>query len=164
MKPVKAMLAAVAVTLGGGAMAEDIDWKTNGAWPHLAPLIGTYGVTEVFSDPEARAAIDRVMGGDATALWDRLKVQGPMGFENDCLTVAGNMPHQGGSEMAALWLCLYKGEAHVALMRDGRIEIRSPKPDYSDLPNGLKAWVYFHSQGRFGPPDGIPAGVSFRQF
>ncbi len=122
----------------------DLDWKLGGKWGDLAQYIGRYEYDQVLNDKRVSAQLDTMLGKEEIEkLKARLDVRGSIGFDEDCLILSGNAPHQGGQEAAFVNVCIYKGEVHVAILSGGIIKVYSPEaPHYEYLPRAMKTWIY----------------------
>jgi len=138
------------------AADQGIDWK-KGKWGHLAPFIGTDKYDAVLNDPAVAAEVDALLSpDDKKHLMDNLSVAGPIGFEGDCLTLSGNAPHQGGSELGFVNLCLYNGAVHVGILSGGAYKVYTRSEKYDYLPPSLRNWVIVTKAGfSMEKPDGV---------
>lgn len=137
------------------AEAEDLDWK-KGRLEHLAPLIGTYRLDDVLTDPAVvKALSDLLSPGELAAMRENLGVAGPMDFTDGYLVLSGNRPHHGGEDMAWVWIRIYDGTAHVILQQGGIYHLYSRESNYSYLPLGLRRVLAVPLDALYQPPQGL---------
>ncbi len=137
--------------------ANDIDWKV-GEWGDLSPYIGTYDYDAVLTDERvAMALTQRLNEEQRNALWDKMQVRNPIGFEDDCLLLNANAVSSADSSSAFVAVCLYKATVHVGMRHEAKIILYTGAKKYEYLPHAMRLWVY----GQYNPgaaskmPDGV---------
>lgn len=131
------------------ATAQGVDWK-RGKLERLAPLIGTYRHDVVLADPDVADALASLLPAETLpVVRQNLQVAAPIDFIAGHLVLSGNGPHQGGEEMAWVWLSIYDGSAKVILLHEGVLSLFAVAERYEYLPLPIR------SQAAAPPPDAL---------
>lgn len=137
------------------AEAEDLDWK-KGRLEHLAPLIGTYRLDDVLTDPAVVDTLTALLSPqELEVMRDHLGVAGPIGFIDGYLLLSGNRPHHGGEDMAWIWIRIYDAAAHVILQQGGIYHLYSRETKYEYLPLDLRRVLAAPLDVLYQPPQGL---------
>lgn len=140
--------------------ANDIDWKV-GEWGDLSPYIGTYDYDAVLRDERVEAALaQRLNEEQRNALWDKMQVRNPIGFEDDCLLLSANAVSSADTSSAFVAVCLYKATVHVGMQHGTKITLYTDAKKYEYLPHAMRLWVY--SQYNPGAASKMPDGVELQ--
>jgi hypothetical protein len=119
-----------AVAAKSGANIDDMDDK-EGKLGHLSRFIGTYHYDAVLDDPQVKQALAQTVGDDVGLLKENLAARGPIDFIEGNLVLSGLAPHQGGIEMATLWIRVYDGTILAAIMHESKVTIYGVGPGES---------------------------------
>jgi hypothetical protein len=142
--------------LSDSTSAQDVDWK-KGKLGRLAGLIGTYNNDALLDDQQVMQAMRQVVGKDVGLLKQNLATRGPIDFIDGNLVLAGQAPHMGGDEEAAIWVKVYDGSVRAVIMHQGKVTIYAKDMQYDHLPGELRSYVrnLFDPGHELDPPPGL---------
>jgi hypothetical protein len=126
--------------LSDSTSAQDVDWK-KGKLGRLAGLIGTYNNDALLDDQQVKQAMRQVVGKDVGLLKQNLATRGPIDFIDGNLVLAGQAPHMGGDEEAAIWVKVYDGSVRAVIMHQGKVTIYAKETQYDHLPVQFRSYV-----------------------
>jgi hypothetical protein len=133
-------VAAILSFLSTSTSAQNVDWK-KGKLGRLAGLIGTYNNDALLDDPQVKQAMTLAVGKDVGLLRQNLATRGPIDFIDGNLVLAGQAPHLGGAEEAAIWVKVYDGSVRAVIMHQGKVTIYAKEAQYDHLPAQFRSYV-----------------------
>ncbi|HTZ67070.1 MAG TPA: hypothetical protein VMB83_06325 [Roseiarcus sp.] len=153
-------VAAILVVVSTPTSAQDVDWK-KGKLGYLVRLIGTYNSDALLDDPQVKQAMRLVVGKDVGLLKENLAARGPIDFIDGNLVLAGQAPHMGGTEEAALWVKVYDGSARAVIMHQGKVTIYAKELQYYHLPVQFRSYVRNLLDPNYG--EELPPGIHWQK-
>ena len=148
-------IAAILIFLSAPTSAQDVDWK-KGKLGRLVGLIGTYNNDALLDDPQVKQATRLVVGKDVGLLKENLATRGPIDFIDGNFVLAGQAPHMGGAEEAAIWVKVYDGSVRAVIMHQGKVTIYAKETQYDHLPTQFRSYVRnLVAPGDEEPPPGV---------
>lgn len=141
----------------GVASAQAATAVCPGELGHLAAYAGSYEVDKLFNDPALVQRLQQRLGSEFAHVRDNLGVVGPISVEGCDLSVAGNQPHRGSEEEAAVSVDLRRDRVAVGVLSGRRILV------YADAgasvpgqwPRSLLDWVTRMRQYTAAPRAGV---------
>lgn len=135
------LFAALAIIAIAAPAYAELEAFSESKLAHLIKYVGTHKHEEIMNDPYVRGKLDAMMGSQVAHLKENMNVAGPVDLTSGCLAMGGNAPHEGGSEESQLYVCLYNGDIHAAILSDGKIKVFSDASQYTYMPFGLRQWI-----------------------
>jgi hypothetical protein len=86
-------------------------------------------------------AMTQVVGKDVSLLKQNLATRGPIDFIDGNLVLAGQAPHMGGDEEAAIWVKVNDGSVRAVIMHQGKVTIYAKETQYDRLPAQFRGYV-----------------------
>lgn len=109
----------------------------------LISYVNNYDSQKLLADPLVKPQLERLLGPQLSHLKENLNVAGPIGVNDNVLTLSGNAPHMGMEENGFLGVNLYNGEVYVCLLTGGRFQLYSKQTKYEYLPSAVREWIVY---------------------
>lgn len=123
-----------------------------------AKYAGNDDYNALLNDPEVRAKLQRLVGGQMGLLRHNLSVTGSVDLVGGALSVNGNAPHRGGEDEAVVCVAPYGPVVQAAIASKGRITVYASDGTYEYLTRCIKDWITQVNSGhrdRFQQPKNV---------
>jgi hypothetical protein len=117
----------------------DVSRETQHA--RLIAYAGSYEGNQLLADPGVAPLLRRVAGDHLEHLLRNLNVVGSVDLVSGWLKLAGNAPHSGTEEEAAVCINPDGQVVHAAIFSKGQIMVLTELSDYVNLPLCIKDWI-----------------------
>ncbi len=141
--------------------ADPAAWKTNGAWAHLYPLLGTDDLDKVLDDSKVKAELKALLGDTKLNLKEQFAVHGTIGLAEDCLVFTGNMVGKADTNQAYMEACIKAGEATL-IVYDGTFTVYTKRSAFQYLSNNAMEWIFLQNGDNFEKIVTQPGNVTLK--